>query len=411
MEDSNSTPRYALEGVHVLDFAWVGVGPLTTKYLADNGADVIRVESMARLDVLRLAPPWKDGQPGINNSQFFASYNTSKKGISLDLAKPRGRELALKLLPWADVVTESFTPKVMRSWGMDYERLREIKPDLIMLSTCLQGQTGPNRLYPGFGQLMAALSGFYYISGYGEGDPCPPYGAYSDFVAPRFSASVLLAALDYRRRTGQGQYIDMAQYEAALHNLAPALIDYFASGRVLGPQGNRSQRFAPHGAYRCKDEQTEERWIAIAVANDDEWNALMRVLGSRSSDGRFTTSADRISHCDELDTLLAPLIAQHGAAELTMGLQEAGVAAYPVQNCVDLHQDENLEAFGFWNWLEHKQMGASPYEGLQHRLSLTPGELRWAAPTLGQDNDEILGGMLGLSAEDIELLKKESVVF
>ena len=162
----------------------------------------------------------------------------------------------------------------------------------------MQGQTGPNAMYPGFGQLMAALSGFYYISGYGEGQPpAPPYGAYSDFVAPRFLTSALIAALDYRRRTGKGQYIDMSQYEAALHNLAPALIDYFATGRELGPQGNASMRYAPHGAYRCADEGTEERWLAIAVANDSEWQSMLKALGADTSDPRFATqlSRDRIS--------------------------------------------------------------------------------------------------------------------
>ena len=271
--------RFALEGVHILDFAWVGVGPITTKYFADNGADVIRVESAARLDVLRIGPPWKDAMPGINRSQFFASFNTSKKGITLDLSKPKARELAKRLVPWADIIVESFTPKAMRNWGLDYENLRELRPDLIMLSTCMQGQTGPNALYPGFGQLMAALSGFYYISGYGQGSCTPPYGAYTDFIAPRFSAFTLLAALDYRRRTGKGQYIDMAQYECAMQNLAPALIDYNATGRVLGPRGNASARYAPHGAYRCADEDGNERWIAIAVAGDEQWRAMLSVSG------------------------------------------------------------------------------------------------------------------------------------
>jgi crotonobetainyl-CoA:carnitine CoA-transferase CaiB-like acyl-CoA transferase len=404
--------RYAFEGVHVLDFAWVGVGPITTKYLADNGAEVIRVESASRPDVLRLAPPWKDGQPGPNNSQFYASFNTSKKDITLDLSKPKARELVLKLVPWADIVSESFTPKAMRNWGMDYEHLREIKPELIMFSTCMQGQTGPNAMYPGFGQLMAALSGFYYISGYAEGQhPTPPYGAYSDFIAPRFLTSALIAALDYKRRTGKGQYIDMSQYEAALHNLAPALIDYFATGRSLGPSGNASMRYAPHGAYRCADEGVEERWIAIAVANDAEWQSMLTALGAGEGDARFAAQVSRMENRAALDEFVGGLTRNRSANELTAQLQAAGVASYPVQNCMDIHQDENLEAWDFWHWLEHKQMGPSPYEGLQHRLSRTPGELRDAAPVLGQNNDEIFRGMLGLSAEEIEQLKKENVIF
>src|SRR5271163_4747336 len=159
--------RYAFEGIHVLDFTWVGVGPITTKYLADNGADVIRIESARHIDILRVAPPWKDGQPSsINASQFFASYNTSKKGITLDLAKPEARALALRLLPWADVVAESFTPHVMHHLELDYPIVSALKPDIVMLSTCLQGQTGPRAEFAGFGQLLSAISGFYSISGY-----------------------------------------------------------------------------------------------------------------------------------------------------------------------------------------------------------------------------------------------------
>ncbi|HUA34167.1 MAG TPA: CoA transferase [Candidatus Binataceae bacterium] len=402
--------KYPLEGIHILDFAWVGVGPITSKYLADYGADVIHIESAARVDVLRIAPPWKDGQPGINRSQFFASFNTSKRGISLDLSKPQAREIIKRLVPWADIIVESFTPKVMRKWEMDYEHLSEINPKLIMLSTCMQGQTGPNALYPGFGQLMAALSGFYYISGYEKGSCCAPYGAYTDFIAPRFSASTLLAALDYRRRTGKGQYIDMAQYEAAMQNLAPALIDYLASGRVLEPRGNGSDRYAPHGAYRTADEDGAEVWIAIAVANNDEWRAMLSVLGASDNDSRFTSHAGRLNNPRAVDELVGSLVRSHNRHELTTKLQAAGIAAYPVQNCVDIHNDENLEAFGFWHWLEHKEMGPCVYEGLQHRMSRTPGDLRFAAPILGQHNDEIFGGMLGMSAEEIEQLKKDYVI-
>jgi crotonobetainyl-CoA:carnitine CoA-transferase CaiB-like acyl-CoA transferase len=397
-------------GIHVLDFTWYAVGPVTTKYLADYGANVVRIESAARLDGLRLAPPWKDAQPGVDNSQFFASFNTSKRGLALDMSNPRAREIFLRMLPWADVVTESFTPKTLRNWGLDYEKMRAIKPDLIMLSTCMQGQTGPNRDYPGFGNLMAALSGFYYVSGYSESEPCPPYGAYTDFIAPRFAACALIAALDHRRRTGQGQYIDMAQYEAALHNLAPMLVDYFASGRVLGPTGNRSDRYAPHGAYRCADEDGHERWIAIAVANEDEWQSLMATLGSPAHDTRFATMIGRLRNREALDQYVGALARERNADELTVALQAAGVSAYPVQSCMDIHRDENLEAFGFWQWLDHKTMGPSPYEGFEHRMSRTPGSLR-AAPALGQHSDEVLSEILGMTAAEIEELKREKVIY
>ena len=397
-------------GIHVLDFTWYAVGPVTTKYLADYGANVVRIESAARLDGLRLAPPWKDAQPGVDNSQFFASFNTSKRGLALDMSNPRAREIFLRMLPWADVVTESFTPKTLRNWGLDYEKMRAIKPDLIMLSTCMQGQTGPNRDYPGFGNLMAALSGFYYVSGYSEAEPCPPYGAYTDFIAPRFAACALIAALDYRRRTGQGQYIDMAQYEAALHNLAPMLVDYFASGRVLGPTGNRSDRYAPHGAYRCADEDGHERWIAIAVANESEWQSLTAKLGISAEDARFATMIGRLRNREALDQYMGALTRERNADELTVALQAVGVSAYPVQSCMDIHRDENLEAFGFWQWLDHKVMGPSPYEGFEHRMSRTPGSLR-AAPALGQHSDEVLSEILGMTAAEIEELKREKVIY
>jgi benzylsuccinate CoA-transferase BbsF subunit len=403
--------RYAFEGIHVLDFTWYGVGPVTTKYLADNGADVIRIESSARLDGLRLAPPWKDGKPGINNSQFFASYNTSKKGITLDMRKPKAREIFLRLLPWADVVAESFTPKTLRQWELDYQHLGRLKPELIMLSTCMQGQTGPHCDYPGFGNLMAALAGFYQIAGYSDSELCPPYGAYTDFIAPRFSACALIAALDYRRRTGKGQYIDMAQYEAALHNLAPALIDYFAGGRILGPGGNRSARFAPHGAYRCADNDGHERWLALAVQSDHEWREMLKVLGNPPVDHTFNTMLGRLEHREALDSFVSQLLRQRQAEELTAAFQAVGVSAYPVQTCLDLHQDENLQAFDYWHWLDHATMGPSPYEGLQHRLSRMPGHLRGPAPSLGQHNEEVLGGLLGMSAAEIDQLKQEQVVF
>ncbi len=179
---------------------------------------------------------------------------------------------------------------------------------------------------------------------------------------------------------------------------------------MLEPRGNASARYAPHGAYRCADEDGNERWIAIAVANDEQWRAILTVLAA-DSDPRFATAPARLENADAIDQFVGSLTRTHNAHDLTAKLQAAGVAAYPVQNCVDIHQDDNLEAFGFWHWLEHKEMGPSPYEGLEHRMSRTPGTLRSAAPTLGQDNDEVFGKMLSLSAGEIEQLKKENVIF
>jgi len=402
--------RYAFEEIKVADFTWVGVGPITTKYLADHGATVVRLESHTRPDVLRLAPPWRDGQPGLDRSQFFASFNTSKYGITLDLSKPEAQELAKKLVAWADIAVESFTPKAMRNWGLDYEHLKQVNPQLIMLSTCQQGQTGPHALYPGFGQLMASLAGYYHISGWPDRPPAPPYGAYTDFIAPRFAATVLMAALDYRRRTGVGQYIDLAQYEASLHFLAPALLDYHVNDRVLEREGNRSFRSAPHGAYRC---QGEDRWLAVSVSNDAQWQGLLAALGNPSwgQDPRFVSQNDRLAHGEELDRLVEAWTVQHDAEAAADTLQKAGVPAGVVQNCLDLHQDPRLEAWGMFQYLAHKEMGPSPYEGHQFHLSKTPGELRWAAPVMGQHNEYIFKEILGLSQEEIVRLAEEKVIY
>jgi len=402
--------RYAFEGIKIADFAWVGVGPITSKYLADHGATVIRIESHTRPDVLRLAPPWRDDQPGLDRSQFFASFNTSKYGITLDLSTPAAQDLAKKLVAWADVAVESFTPKAMRNWNLGYEQLREVNPELIMLSTCQQGQTGPHALYPGFGQLMASLAGYYHISGWPDRDPAPPYGAYTDFIAPRFAATVLMAVLDYRRRTGKGQFIDLAQYEASLHFLAPAILDYQVNGRQLGREGNRSFRSAPHGAYRC---QGEDRWLALSVSNDVQWQGLLTTLGNPSwgADSRFATQAGRLEHRDELDRLVESWTVTQEAEAAADALQRAGVPAGVVQNCLDLHQDPRLEAWGMFQYLEHKEMGPSPYEGHQFHLSKTPGALRWAAPVMGQHNEYVFKEILGLSQDEIAKLTEEKVIY
>lgn len=236
-----------LRHVRVLDLTWYATGPIGTKYLADHGAEVIKIESALRPDGLRQAPPWQGSYEELNTSQFFANYNTSKRSLSLNLATLEARQLVKRLVQeWADVVVESFTPGTMAKWGLDYSALRRLKSNLIMLSTCMQGQTGPHAHYAGFGNMLASLCGFYHVTGYPDSGPMPVYGAYTDFVACRFVGLALLAALLYRRRTGEGQYIDLSQYEASLHALAPTLLDYAANGKLGERQGNRDASAAPH---------------------------------------------------------------------------------------------------------------------------------------------------------------------
>jgi benzylsuccinate CoA-transferase BbsF subunit len=399
-----------MEDVSILDFSWYGVGPITTKYLADNGATVVKVESNARLDGLRLGAPWKDGRPGnLNASQFFGSFNSSKKSITLDMNREEARQIVRRLLPHFDTVAESFTPGTMAKWGLGYSDLSELRPDLLMLSTCMQGQTGPHAKYPGFGNLMASLTGFYYMSGYSVEDIAPPYGAYTDFIVPRMAAFALMGAIEHRRRTGQGQHLDISQFEAAVHFMAPVLIDYMAGGELVRPQGNRSDRYGPHGAYRCADDDGEERWVSIAVEDDEQWVNLLRVLGQPAGDPRFATIIARIEAAEEVDEYVQALVQERDAPALVDSLQAAGVAAYPVQSCLDLHSDENLLSFEYWQWLEQRDAGFMPYDGRSYRLDRT-GSQQTAAPSLGADNEEILGGLLGMSTAEIARLQEAGVV-
>ena len=282
-----TTSGAPFEGLHVLDLSWVGVGPMTAGYLASYGATVIKIESSKRPDVLRLNPPFRDGVPGLNNSHFYGDFNAGKLSVGLDLTDPRGREVAWRAIEWADVILESFTPKALAGWGMDYAHIRDRNPSVVMLSTCMQGQTGPRRLYRGFGNLMAGLAGFYELTGWPDRTPVMIYGAYTDFISQRFTATALLAALDHRRRTGEGQYIDVAQLEAALQFLGPELLAYELDGRVATRDGNRHPDLVPHGVFPCLPEPERagrypdggsgaEGWVAISCADDEQWRSLGR---------------------------------------------------------------------------------------------------------------------------------------
>ena len=403
-------------GLRVLDFTWFGVGPITTKYLADNGADVIKVESRRHPDGLRLAPPFA-GSAGINRSQYFGNFNSSKRSITIDMTTAAGRDLVRRLIPHCDVIAESFRVGTMARWDLGYEQLRQLRPDIIYYATCLQGQTGPRARFAGFGTQLAAIAGLYYLSGYSAEELTPPHGPYTDFIAPRFGCFALLAALDHRRRTGEGQLIDLSQYESTLQFLAPALTHYFATGEVASPAGNRSPRYAPHGAYPCRDESGRERWIALAVEDDEQWSAAVGVLGGtagRPGGGNgppeLATHAGRLARPEPTDAYVGGLTRHRDAGELAAALQKAGVAAYPVQNCADLRRDENLRAFGFFRELEQAECGPMPYDGPAYRLDRTPGQ-QSAAPNLGQHTDEVLSGLLGLSAAQIRALRDDNVLY
>jgi len=408
------TAAMAFESLRVLDFTWVGVGPITTKYLADHGATVIHIESVSRPDVLRGVPPFKDAQPGINRSQFAANFNTSKYGLGLNMTVPQSRELVERIIRrWQpDIVAESFTPKTMRNWGLDYQAVRAIKPDIIYFSTCQMGQTGPYARYAGFGQLAAALAGFYHITGWPDRAPSIPQGAYADFVNPPNALAAIVAALEFRRRTGKGQQLDLSQFECAAQFLAPVIMDYLANGHAMERQGNQDIDYAPNGVYPCMPEGATESLCAIAVTSDEEWGALCTVMGNPlwTQGDRFSTVAGRKESEQELALLLGKWTANYKAHELMNLLQEAGVPAGVVQNQSDLWNDPQLTHRGFFQWLDHTECGPMPYDGLQFLLSKSPGALRMPHALVGEHNELILKELIGLTDGEIADLVAQEVL-
>jgi len=388
------------DGIKVADFSWIMVGPTTVKYLADHGATVVRVETVSPPDRLRAAGPFKDGVPGTNRSQFFGDFNTSKLSLSLNLKNPTGVAVARRLIAWADVYIESFTPGTMDDLGIGYKTARSLNPSIIMASTCLMGQSGPAAAFAGYGYHAGAVAGFYEILGWPDRAPNAPWVAYTDTIAPRFLAATIMAALDHRRRTSQGQHIDAAQLETALHFLAPQIIDFNVSGRVVSRAGNRSETMAPHGAYPCSG---DDQWCAIAVETDEQWNTLGRALGDPAwaGDDRFRTADDRLRHQEEIDGRLGEWTSERSAQEVMHLLQSAGVSAGVVQRSSDLLRDPQLAHRRFFRYMDHAEMGNIPYSGHQFRIRGYESEPRFPAPLLGQHNELVLRDILGMTDEEI----------
>ena len=401
--------KQAFAGIHVVEFTGFAAGPVVGKHMADHGAEVVRVESATRPDGFRTHyPPFKDDIPGLNRSGCFAIFNNDKCSMTLNLRQPKGIELAKRLVGWADVVIENFTPGTMKKLGLAYGSLCQVKQDIIMLSTCNQGQTGPHASHPGFGSHLSSLSGFTSLIGYPDRPPAILYGPYIDFIGGGFGMIAVAAALDYRRRTGKGTYIDLAQYEAGLHFIAPVLLDYALNGRVVQRQGNRSPSAAPHGAYPC---QGDDRWCTISVHDDEEWSRLKAALGNPSwADSRYDTLLGRKAHEEEMDHHLAEWTRGFSPQEAMERLQAAGVHAAVVRNIGDLFSDEQLEHRHTWWELEHPEMGLHHYEAAPFILSETPAELSRPAPCLGEHNDYVYKDILGLSEEDCRTLGEEGVI-
>ncbi len=394
------TPDGPLADVKILDFAWVMAGPAGTRMLADYGAQIVRIESPNRIDTARTLQPYQRNNFGADSSGLFNNCNAGKLGVAIDLGNPRAREVVLDLVRWADVVTESFSPKAMRKWGLDYDSLRAIRPDIIMLSTCLFGQTGPLRQIAGFGNMAAAIAGFSNLAGWPDRAATGVFGAYTDYIAPRYTAIAVLAALEHRRRTGEGQYIDQAQAESAIHFLTPAILEYSVNHREPQRAGNADRDMAPHGIYPAAG---DDQWVAIVCRNDSQWRSLCEAMGAAemAEDSRFATMEDRIANGAGLDAIIGAWTAGRGAPEIEASLQARGVPAYQVQNSAQAWQDPQFKHRGHFVEIEHQTLGRTTVEGPRAHLSRTPGTVRRAAPSLGRENQYVLENLLGYDPDRI----------
>jgi benzylsuccinate CoA-transferase BbsF subunit len=402
------TTRMPLEGIRVADFGWRAVAPIAARMLGWGGAEVIRVESATRHDGARLTPPLTPNVEGsFNVSHFFNNKNTNKLSISLNLRHPEGKALAKRLVAKCDIVVENFAGGVMARLGLGYDDLCAVRPDLIMISHSLTGLSGPWKHIKGHGPMAAAMAGMNALSGYPDAAPIAPGQAYTDYIVnPHHSVFALLAALHHRRRTGKGQYIDLAQYESIIHTTGTAMLEYTALGRVRTRMGNRSPYAAPQGIYPCRPETVDgqqlDRWGVISAGSDGEWQSLCCAIDhpEMAHDPCYATLPLRKQREDQIDAIISAWTSERLAEDVMTTLQAAGVAAGVVQNARDLFADPQLAARGHYRTLDHSEAGRTRYDGPPFVLSECPIELR-PAPLLGEHNDYVFHDLLGLGEDEI----------
>ncbi len=400
-------PRLPLENIRILDFGWIYAVPHATAWLGALGADVIRVESTLAPDLVRFLTG-TDGVPGFNRSGIYHSINFSRRGVALNLTNPKAQEIARRLVARSDVVTENFTVGNLPKYGLGYDDLRKIRPDLIMLSGTPLGQDGPFAKTVGFGPTTQAFAGLCHLTGYPDGFPCGIGGTWPDFAVGTAMVFFLLAALHYRDRTGQGQYIDLSMAEMVTTMIPEAMLDFFMNGRDPGPIGNRDDAMAPHGVYPASG---DDKWVAIAIATDAEFGALCDALGapSMASDRAFARLTDRLRNVAMLDAEVAARTRNFTREDLVARLRARGIAAGPVYNTEDLMHDEAFLNSGMLVKLKHGEVGERDVPTLPVRFSAI--EPRFSgAPMIGEHTGEVLSELLGMKSQEIERLKEEKAL-
>jgi benzylsuccinate CoA-transferase BbsF subunit len=397
-----------LAGIRVADFSWVWAGPFCTLQLAHLGAEVIRVECRDRPCVTRQLPPFADFQPGPNRSGYFNQYNQGKRSLTLNLKHPRALDVARRLITRSDVVAENFANGVMERMGLGYEEVRKLRADAIMVSISGYGRSGPEQDFVSYGPATVPLAGFSAVTGYKGGPPMHVGISYGDPTAGLHGAIAVLAALCHRRRTGEGQFIDVSLWEASATLLPDALLEYEMNGTEPPRDGNRDPHMAPHGVFRSAG---EDRWVSIAVGSDEEWRSLVAVIDDAElSSVRYATLRDRKRHEDEIEARLTRWTTTLPADEVTRRLQAAGVAAFPAMTNQDLAEDPHLNGRGFFVDVPHPEVGKRHHAGIPWKLSETPCAVTAPAPCLGEHSREVLSGVLGYSKAEIEALAADGAL-
>jgi len=390
-----------LQGIRVADFSWVWAGPMCTMQLAHMGAEVIRMETTGRVCTLRMFPPWPDGQPGPNRSGYFNQYSQGKRSITVDLQNPEGKEIAKRIVAMSDVAVENFAGGIIDKLGLGYENLKQVKPDLVMISMSGYGQVGPDSAFVSYGPAQVPLSGLSSLTGYAGEGPMHVGMSYGDPNAGLHAAFAVLAALYHRDETGEGQYIDMSQWESSMNVIGDAFMHQVMNGEAPTRDGSRVPHMSPHGVFMCAG---EDRWVSIACGSDDEWRALASAMGrdDLADDARFKTLSDRKANEDDLEMAIMEWTLQADPDEITEKLQAAGVAAYTTLMNKEVLENPQIAAVGdFWVEKEHPEVGVRRHAGMPYHFSDTKAEVWRAAPTIGQDNDYVYGELLGMSAEEI----------
>jgi benzylsuccinate CoA-transferase BbsF subunit len=400
----------ALEGLKVVVIGGVVTAPLTARYLAVHGATVVRVDSHVRIDGIRMQRPFHPEMVGNpNGGVWYANINSSMLGIALDWNKPMSMVIMNKLVRWADVVVENFSAGVLGKWGLDYSTVSKDSPGVIYLGSCLMGQTGPWAPLTGLGTAGGAISGVFDLCGWPGDEPTPIQTQYTDFVNPKFGVAAIMAALEYRRRTGRGQYLDQSQVEGGIQVISPLVMDWISNGKLAERTGNRIPEAAPHGVFRCAG---DDRWVAISVSTEAEWAGLCRVNGTPAAlqEERFKDLLRRKQHEEELETLLSGWTSQHTPEEMEALLQAEDIPCSVVASSRDTREDVQLNYRGFFRRVEHSVIGEHTYRGPAFRLSKTP-DSQFQGPAMGEHNFDVCA-MLGLSDEEVsEVIAEEAMGF